>query len=209
MNHTLELVDLITPTLLANALKAKGHPIALRDWDLNLVGIRHSNRDSNHFNDALAMLWWANAHLNLVVFRCTTDPGAYWREHPMNPKGTATLIPGFYLGLWQLGLHRGRYEALVQRGDCWVYRDNDRDQQLDGRLTDSGVFGINLHRASDRGAGRSYDAPDTVDRWSAGCQVIPDTGDYTVLMALCKQHARRHGNQFNYTLIEERDLWTQ
>jgi hypothetical protein len=30
-----------------------------------------------------------------------------------------------------------------------------------------------------------------------------------VLMALCKQQARYHGNQFHYTLIEEQDLWTQ
>ncbi len=203
MNRTLELVDMITPTLLANTLKAKQHPIALRDWDLNLVGIRHSNRDSNYFNDALAVLWWANAHLNLVTFRCTTDPGAYWRQHPMNPKGTAILMPGFYPGLWQLGLHRGRYEALVQRSDCWVYRDNDRDLQLDGRDSEYGVFGINLHRAADRGAGR------TVDRWSAGCQVVPDTSDYQLLIALCKRHARQHGNVFSYTLIEEQDLWTQ
>ena len=209
MNRTLELVDMITPTLLTRTLKRLQHPVALREWDLNLVGVRHSDRDSNHFNDALAVMWWANAHINLVVFPCTTDPGAYWREHPMNPNGTAILVPGFYPGLWQLGLHRGRYEALVQRRDCWVYRDNDRDQELEERDAEFGVFGINLHRAADRGAGRSYDAPKSVDRWSAGCQVVPDTADYQVLMSLCKRHARQHGNVFTYTLIEEEDLWTQ
>ena len=204
MNRTLSLVNMITPTLLTRTLKRLQHPSALREWDLNLVGVRHSDRDSNHFNDALAVMWWANAHINLVVFLCTTDPGAYWREHPMNPKGTAILVPGFYPGLWQLGLHRGRYEALVQRGDCEVYRDNDRDQQLDGRLVDRGVVGINLHRAAD-----AYDAPESVDRWSAGCQVVPDTSEYQVLMALSTRHVRARGNAFDYSLIQEQDLWTR
>jgi hypothetical protein len=197
-------IEQLHPTLLAQAMKAKGYPITLREWDLNLVGVRNADRDSNDWNDALAVMWQANGHINTVTMRCTTDPGHYWREHPMNPKGTAQLKPGHYPDLWQLGLHRGRYEALVQRGPCTVYRDNDGDTQLDEQQLDRGLFGINLHRAAD-----SYDAPESVGRWSAGCQVVPDTGDYTVLMALCKQQARYHGNQFHYTLIEEQDLWTQ
>ena len=193
---------MLHPTRLDHALARKQYPVVRDEWALNLIGVLNAHRDSNAWNDALAVLWWANGHSNVVVMACTTDPGNYWREHPMNPKGTAQVKPGYYPRLWRLGLHRGRYEALVQCGDCTVYRDHDRDTRLDGRVEDRGVFGINLHRAADR-----LDVPDSVDRWSAGCQVVPDSGDYGVLIALCKRQARDHGNQFNYALIEEQDLW--
>ena len=157
----------------------------------------------NAFDDTLVVVWYQGGRPNLVSMGATTDPGLHWRRHPIVAKGTAILKPGRYVDMWRLGLHRGQYEALVQRGECIVYRDNDRDDELDteGVREDVGRFGINCHRAAE-----AYQ-PDTVDRWSAGCQVIPDSSDFGLLLALCRKHARLHGNRFTYTLIEETDLW--
>jgi len=201
--------DAIGFSRLRRTVERQGHRWDARDWGLNLVGIRAADgsacrRDSNDFNDWIAAAWYQAGRANLVMLPATTDPGNYWRTHPMNPKGTAILAPGRYSGMWRLGLHRGQYDALVQIGACLVYRDADRDLQLDGRLIEHGVFGINLHRAAD-----SYDKSSQVDRWSAGCQVVPDTGDYGLLMALCRKHVRAYGNRFDYTLIEEQTLWTR
>ena len=46
-----------------------------------------------------------------------------------------------------------------------IYRDGNKDGAIDKTKTQNGLFGINFHRA---GAGS------LVDRWSAGCQVVPD-----------------------------------
>ena len=193
----------LTPRLLTDVLLAKGVVPDHREEALTLIGLRAAERDANTFNDALVVLWYCGFQQNQVVMACTTDPGDYWRRHPMNPKGTARLVLGHYPELWRLGRHRGRYEALVQEGPVTVTRDNDRNRQLDGETIDTGVFGINLHRAGNRS-----EALDPVDRWSAGCQVVADAADFGVLMALARQHAQRHGDRFDYTLIEERDLWT-
>jgi len=203
--------DAIGFSRLRRTVERQGHRWDARDWGLNLVGIRAADgsarrRDSNYFNDWIAAAWYQAGRANLVMLPATTDPGAYWRTHPMNPKGTAILAPGRYPDMWRLGLHRGQYEALVQIGACIVYRDNDRDLQLDGQQIDHGVFGINLHRAADSYQ-RSAATEAAVDRWSAGCQVVPDSGDYGLLMALCRKHVRHHGNRIDYTLIEEQVLW--
>ena len=202
------MIDGINYARLHISLVRRELPLDTREWAINLVGVRAGDgsareRDANTFNDTLCAIWHQRGSRNLVTVACTTDPGSYWRRHPMNPRGTARLLPGHHRRLWRLGRHRDRYEALVQHSPCWVSRDDDCDDALDGAGRDYGVFGINCHRAAD-----SYDVPATVDRWSAGCQVIPDSGDYHLLMALCRQHARRHGNAFDYTLIEESDLWT-
>ena len=175
--------DAIGFSRLRRTVERQGYRWDGRDWGLNLVGIRAADRDSNYFNDWIAAAWHQGGRGNLIMLPATTDPGSYWRTHPMNPKGTAILAPGRYPGMWRLGLHRGQYEALVQIGACIVYRDNDRDQQLDGQLVDHGIFGINLHRAADSyersagygnrqhcrdqtsGAEDSYPRNPVVDRW--------------------------------------------
>ena len=171
------------------------------DYNLNIIGIRTDDARTNLFNDWMCLAFRQNDHEQLMVFACTTDPGTYWLKHPMNVDGTAVLKPGHYPLMFKLGMHRGKYLALVQAGPCTVWRDNNQDKKIDtDGETQSGSFGINLHRASPNGASSQ------VDKWSAGCQVIADSGDFDLFMEICKRGGRAFG-KFSYTLMTEQQLW--
>ncbi|MFC6633534.1 hypothetical protein [Microbulbifer taiwanensis] len=171
------------------------------DYNLNLVGIRTADNTANTFNDFLSVAWRFDGVPHCLTFAATTDPGLYWRKRPANVNGTAIVVPGQYPGLWQKGLHQGKYAALVQRGPVQVYRDNDCDQVLDQDAPiDTGLFGINCHRAN------AHRESHQVDKWSAGCQVLAHPKDFDLLMALCERAAENWGRSFTYTLIEEGDL---
>ena len=82
-----------------------------------------------------------------------------------------------------------------------MIRDANRDNILDyDGHEETGLFGINLHRANQYG--RSIQ----VDKWSAGCQVFADSKDFAVLMALAREAAKAWGDRVTYTLLNERDF---
>ncbi|ABC27297.1 conserved hypothetical protein [Hahella chejuensis KCTC 2396] len=184
------------------AVRNQGHRFfETGDYNLNLVGVRAQDRHADTFNDLLCVAFQIQGQTHCFSFPATTDPGVYWREHLANPAGAAIVKPGQYPSVWALGKHQGKYEALVQRAPITVYRDANRDAYLQtGDKVETGLFGINCHRATD--AGQSL----RVDRWSAGCQVIADSADFDVLMALCRKAAGLYGNRFTYTLLDEGDL---
>ena len=133
-----------------------------------------------------------------------TDPGSHWVDHPMLEKGVAILKPGQYRGSHKLRLHQGKYLALGQKKDVTVYRDGNLDGKYDFNEdnTDTGLFGINIHRATARKGGKST----RVDKWSAGCQVIADNDDWYEFLDICQAAREIHGNSFSYTLLESRDI---
>lgn len=190
---------------LQRAVEGKGYAFFDKgDYNLNIVGFRTEDDRSNLFNDWICLAFRQNDIPHLFVFAATTDPGVYWRKHPMNVDGTAILKPGQYPGAFHIGKHQGKYEALVQRGPMTVYRDNDKDDQLDtgpGVQEQTGLFGINLHRAS------MMNAPGEIGKWSAGCQVIADGADFDLFMAIARRAARDWPAKFTYTLLDERDVW--
>ena len=113
----------------------------------------------------------------------------------MNSKGCAILKAGQYRGAYQIGLHKGKYEALVQRGGkVTVYRDNNKDDTLDRVTEDSGYFGINIHK--------SLRHHQEVGLYSAGCQVFQNSHDFKEFMLLVKRSSVLYGDTFTYTLIE-------
>jgi hypothetical protein len=187
---------------LKNAVLAKGYRFFdSGDYNLNLVGIRTFDNSANTFNDWLLVAFYQYCQPVLLAFPATTDPGSFHREYPAHVDGTAIMVPGQYPGLWQLGLHQGRYDALVQVGPVKLYRDNNRDRVLDfDAPIHVGVFGINCHRGSE------FHTSNNVDKWSAGCQVLANPVDFELLMVLCRQARNRYGNGFTYTLLEENDL---
>ncbi len=185
-------------------MKEKGYVVfedEARGYDLNLVGIRTSDMTANTFNDQLIVMYRAHGQWLLFRFPATTDPGAYYRLHPANVRGTAILKPGQYRGAYELGKHKG-YAALRQKKPLTVYRDADRDDVLktnEGSL-ETGMFGINIHRAGATATSRK------VDRWSAGCQVVADPVHFRFLLELCKKSSEIYGNSFTYTLLTETDF---
>ena len=173
-------------------------------YDLNLYGIRSPGRTADAFDDVIGCAYRQSpgGPWSVEQWTATTDPGAYYLRQPMNVRGTAILVPGQYRSAWILGLHRGSYEALVQRGPVRVYRDDTRDEVLDLEGEEEGLYGINIH-ASTRVEGRSSSS---VGRWSAGCQVHGTADGFARMIALCHLQTRHHPtwSRFTYTLL---DAW--
>jgi hypothetical protein len=172
-------------------------------YDLNLIGIRTEDNRANTFNDFFVIVY-LDDQLRPQVFieMATTDPGLYYLHHPMRVNGTAILKPGQYPSCWTLGLHKGQYKALVQCGPMTVYRDNDRDSNLDviPGTEETGLFDIQYHHA-----GNEFSW--LVDRWSAGCQVAARVDDYDKSMGIINQQiSHGHGRKFTYTLLVEKDF---
>ena len=178
-----------------------------KGYDVNIVGIRNSKtkgRVTNAFDDKITISYKIDGEWQYHEFNCTTDPGTHWVENVLNDKGVAILKPGQYRGSHKLRLHQGKYLALGQKKDVTVYRDNDRDgnYDLDESKTDTGLFGINIHRATSRSGGKTT----RVDKWSAGCQVKADNDDWHEFLDICQAAREIHGNSFSYTLIESKDI---
>jgi hypothetical protein len=183
-------------------MRRKGFSIFERPFELNIVGVRSPNTVPNSFDDYILVLYrdnnrrWVNH-----AFPATTDPGTFWLNQPMMPQGTAILIEGQYRDTYEIGMHREKYLAVVQRLKMVsVWRDYDRDAVLDfnNGITYTGWFGINIHHASSNGTTK------TVDKYSGGCQVFANIEDFNSFMAMCEIHRAVYGNVFTYTLIDLR-----
>lgn len=184
-------------------LKEFGFTLYTKPYQLNIVGLRSKNVNSNSFDDEIHVFYTKpDGKWNYHIFPATTDPGTFWLNNPAYPQGTAILAQGQNRNAYSIGLHRGKYEALVQVKPVTVIRDYDRDAILDfnNGNKETGNFGINIHRAESTGSTK------VIDRYSAGCQVFKDADDFYAFMQLCKLHAKLHGNQFSYTLIDFRSL---
>ena len=193
------------------SVKAKGYKwfedINNKGYDVNIVGVRNSEtkgKVTNAFDDCITISYKVEGKWQFHCFPCTTDPGSHWVENILNEKGVAILKPNQYRGSHKLRLHAGKYLALGQKKDVTVYRDNNRDgnYDLNESKTDTGLFGINIHRATGRSGGKST----RVDKWSAGCQVIADNDDWHQFLDICQTAREVHGNSFSYTLLESKDL---
>jgi hypothetical protein len=161
-------------------------------WDkFHFIGIRSKANAKNQYDDLFGVV---NGD-TLKWFDCTTNAGAYWLKNLLNPNGCAVLVPKQYVDTWQLGLHKGKYKALVQAKMVDVYRDNDRDDLAEeqGKI-ERGFFGINIHKASDSVVSK------LIDKWSAGCQVIPNAVDFREIIFLAEESKQKF---FTYTLLNE------
>ncbi|TMO97547.1 hypothetical protein [Pseudoalteromonas ruthenica] len=195
----------ITAARLVAAMERAGHTLFTGELNLNLIGVRNKDTDANTFNDVFCVLYQKGDKWQLKQFACTTDPGVFYRENPINVDGTAVPVPMQHRSLWTFGNHKG-YAALVQNKPVTVYRDSDKDAAintdvaLDSVTTQTGWFGINCHRAS------KHTTSKLVDKWSAGCQVFANPNDFEQLLTLCTQSAKVYGNTFTYTLLNQADL---
>jgi len=183
-------------------VKTKGYAwFESGDYNLNIVGIRNTstkNKITNKFDDKLTLSYLIDGKPQFYEFDITTDPGMYYSKYLLNKDGVAILVPGQYKATYQIGLHQGKYEALVQRKSVKVFRDNDKDNEYDMKpeKIDEGLFGINIHRSNPKGESL------VIDKWSAGCQVFKRVKDFNIFMNICKQSSKVWGNSFTYTLIE-------
>jgi hypothetical protein len=187
-------------------LRSKGYEIYTKPNELNIVGIRSTNTISNRFDDEIHVFYKVAPLIwHYHVYKATTDPGTFWLLNPMQPQGTAILAQGQYKGAYKIGLHQGKYKALVQSKPITVIRDYSRTAKLDfmNGSKDKGMFGINIHHASSNGITKQ------VDKYSAGCQVFANINEFNEFMGLCEKQMSLYGNSFTYTLIDFRAVKRQ
>jgi hypothetical protein len=182
-------------------MRRKKYAIADRPYEMNIVGIRSDSTKPNSFDD-LMLVWYKDDDGNTVehAFPITSDPGTYWLENPMNPKGTAILKQGQYKDAYKVGLHQGKYKALKQAKPVTVLRQYDRKNELDflNGKSDTGMHGINIHRANSSGTTK------TINKYSAGCQVFANVDDFNKFLSMADRQKDLYGNKFTYTLFDAR-----
>lgn len=189
-----------------SSIIAKGYKwFETGDFNLNLIGIRNSDTGetvTNQFDDTFFIAYLDAGKWKIHNYACTTDPGSHWQQAPMNAGGTASLVPNQYRSTWRIDLHQGIYKALKQFKAVDTYRDKNRDMKYTRHIEDitKGIYGINIHRANPNKPSQ------TVDKWSAGCQVIQDPADFANLMYLAHVAEKKYGNSFTYTLLESKDI---
>jgi hypothetical protein len=177
---------------------------ANKNYDVNIVGVRNNapsvaDKVTNVFDDFLTISFKENSNWQFFCWNATTDPGKKGVQQFHNKKGVARLIPGQYRGVWSVDKHQGKYDALCQRlGNVTVWRDANKDLVFEEKTTDTGMFGINIHKA---GQDSTW-----VENWSEGCQVFKRVKDFDAFMSICKKAAKIHGNKFSYTLLESTDI---
>jgi len=185
-----------------SAVKAKGYKYFENgDYNVNVIGIRNSapgNKVTNLFDDWLTLSYKEGGVWQFYIWNATTDPGKAPMVTGNTIGGIARVVPGQYPGSHMVRLHQGKYEALGQKANIKVYRDNDRDTEYDTDTVTECVYGINIHKA---GQDSTW-----VERWSEGCQVFKRVKDFDVFMKICKKASKIHGNSFTYTLIESKDI---
>jgi hypothetical protein len=183
--------------------KSLGYTIYTNPYKLNIIGIRSANKtDQTKFDDRIAYFTYDNnGKLIGKIAIATTDPSSTYLEKPINSKGTAILKSGEYKDSYRIGLHRNKYQAVVQNKPVTVIRDNDRNAIINyfGK-TDTGMFGINIHRAT---IGKNNEF--LIDKDSAGCQVFQKVADFNDFMLMANKSKDLHGNVFSYILLDEID----
>ena len=165
-------------------------------YNLNIVGVRSPEVGGDEFNDWLTVAYRTHTGWACHALKATLDPGTYYLQNPLNENGTAIICPGQYPKAYELGKHRGEYPALVQVGPVDFWRDNNKDLNRDYTNKQTGVIGLNIHKAS--AVKTSLD----IARWSAGCTVVADPIDWTLFMSLVEKSAATWGTSFTYTVLE-------
>lgn len=172
-------------------LKKEFSRLGYKWLNFHIVGIRSKANAKNKFDDLLGVVDFDKIHW----FNATTNAGTHWLENLLNPKGCAMLVPNQYKETYKIGLHQGKYKALVQAKVVSVYRDKNKNAiSEEGGSVDTGLFGINIHRANPNMVSV------LIDKWSAGCQVLSNPKDFDNLITLCEHSGLEN---FNYTLLNE------
>lgn len=227
MNQNLK--SKVTARGLVKVLTRNGFKVFTDDskpFNLNIVNIRSNNLKAGKFDDLQVVFWMYEHKIKFLKFDVTVDPGVPYLLKPLNKKGAAIVVPGQYRGVWMLGKHKGKYDALIQVKDLLVFRDNNRDgfiisktlKDINGSnlfnnaalnrsgelgfrdyIIYKGTFGINCHRAS------SIGIVERVGYYSAGCVVHQDPKEYLRFIDLCKKSSIIWGDSFSATWITESD----
>ena len=172
------------------------------DYDLNIFGIRSKERVAGEWDDMLGVAYKVEGQWVVRCYPATTDIALKYLHSPINVKGGAILVADRqYRSVYKIAKHRGKYQALCQRGGKMaVYRDDNRDSTLDmdESTIEEGMFGIKIHRA------HPTKELAKVSGYSAGCQVFKDPKAFAEFMGICRKQVKLRGwDSFTYTLLNQ------
>jgi hypothetical protein len=175
----------------------------LDKYRVNVFGIRNPSPEVDAFNDVIGVAYMDDFGTGqCLVFNGTTKPGlTYLKDKLGNPNGTGILIPGQYKDVYIVGIHNATsphaHKALRQVGKFKVWRDKDKDGQLDysGKVYDD-VTGLNLHTT------RQFIVI-KVGGFSAACQVVQDDKEHGVIICLAERTVELYGPKLDYTLFDQ------
>jgi hypothetical protein len=204
----LELGDDLV-SLVVLYFKLQGFRLSTNQGELNLVSIRGLNRNGSLnpdtsflYNDRFLVFDFFKGYQPRLLgnFLCTSQPGRYYWNTPLNQDGCAVQVPEKqFRNSWSVGIHKG-YKALVQTAPIEVSRGNSRIQ-------DVGLFGINIHSV---GKGQDYSFNDEIEQYSAGCTVLASRQEFdSEFMPLIYSDSRyKQNNSFawDYVTIEGKNL---
>jgi hypothetical protein len=215
-SYTFRNKDKITWDFLKKALESNNYWRKLDKTKYNLVAIRNllseKRKSGNHFIDLLVLMS-PEDEKKVWAYEATTVPGPMFMVGPfrnwylahgskvINPKGLAIVQPGVYD--YKIGNHRG-YQAFVQDGKVTVDRYTPVADPKDATFktyspgnTQTGEYGINIHRASSRGE------TENVNTYSAGCLVFAKASSLKSVLNRIKSAGQR---KIKVALIQMDDL---
>jgi hypothetical protein len=153
---------------------------------------RHNTDTFNVFNDRRTVFHFDKSGrpvMDLNVL-CTTEPGRFFTQTPLNPHGAARIAFGQYKA-WAIGVHHPeakaprRHEALVQAGNVSIFRDKNKDgiRPGDKQFTVGSGAGINQHSGLNQPAG-------DIGKLSAGCLVGQNDAEHKKFMKVLRGDPR-------------------
>lgn len=168
-------------------------------YDLNIIAVRNLENNANQYDDKLHVCYLSeDGHWREDIFQVSTDAGRYWLEKEDYKACAVYAHPQQARGAYKVGMHRGKYEALVQWRPVLYWRDGNKDEKADyGGEVFKDTIGLNIHRSS------IHDS-DEVNKYSAGCIVFSKMAEWKAFMELVHKQKRIMGfHTFTFTLIAE------
>ena len=166
----------------------------------HIVGVR-SNEDAANVPDDKFYFFTETVFDTMTTG--TTNPGTPVLKGGFlkyNKAGAAVVkADEVYYDVWAYGLHQGKMPALRQVRPIKIYRDGDMDGKSEeiGKM-DEGLYGINFHTMDyDK---QSKAVKETINGWSAGCQVVNNVEKFYQVINLFKTQKK-----VTYTLLNEWD----
>ncbi len=201
-----------------------------KPYNLNIWVVRSDEQHAGKFDDVLCLFYTDKDRISRFhTYSVTADPSDLSLLKMNNKLGVAIIKPGQYLGSHVFGKHKNSYPALVQNKPITVIRDYNKDTILDVTLNSyfrkheykdgnstvvdyydadnklifrehTGIFGINIHRAS------AYKILESVGLYSEGCVVFQDPKEYQKFIDIIQLSIPYYNNSFTLTLITENQL---
>jgi len=191
-----EVDGIIGPMSLAATQQYVLDELAKRKWvkpKTEFVWIRTDQTFDNKFADIVVCFNQGKADM---ILPCSTTAGDFYVFNPLTVGG----ITGVAVAAEQQIIESHKFVTSSSWKSLWlgapyfqqvrpitIYRDGNKNKNLDKSITQFGLYGINFHRG---GIG-SF-----IDRWSAGCQVVPDKQWFEAIKIFT------NGQSTNFTLFE-------